>query len=130
MGWRISNQRLANTHRNQINAGGTVHGATCAANGGAARGLPVAVSSNDQPGLATSQIDIAPAPHHCYTGLRLCHVPPCHIRQANATGFFGTICGAGGPITSLTSPEMPARYRPLNRRLFTLIGNDQRPLSW
>ena len=48
--------------------------------------------------------------HHCYIGLRRCCVPPCHIRQANATCFFGTICGAGGPITSLTRRSSRSAY--------------------
>jgi len=50
--------------------------------------------------------------HHCYFGLRRCCVALCHIQQANATCFFGTICGAGGPITSLT-----CQARALSERL-------------
>jgi hypothetical protein len=40
--------------------------------------------------------------HHCYIGLPLRRIPPCH--NARHLCFFGAICGTG-PITTLTHPS-------------------------
>lgn len=68
--------------------------------------------------------------HHCYFGLRQCYVPPSHIPRANATSFFGAICGADGPITSLT--PLPPQRTDLSFHIAGsrfLIGQNQVPAA-